>query len=88
VYLLDVLIATDAPQSAWEASFYASKWFTRGWTLQELIAPVSIEFFSCKGWRIGDKKSLELLVHKVTGIPLKVLRNGPLDEFTINERRD
>ncbi|KAF2647174.1 HET-domain-containing protein [Lophiostoma macrostomum CBS 122681] len=86
VYLPDVSMATDALQSAWEASFCASGWFTRGWTLQELIAPVSVEFFSCEGRRIGDKKSLEPLVHKVTGIPLKALRNGPLDEFTIDER--
>ena len=88
VFLPDVSIAIDASQSAWEASFCASEWFTRGWTLQELIAPVSVEFFSCEGRRIGDKKSLEPLVHKVTGIPLKALRNGPLDEFTIDERRD
>jgi hypothetical protein len=88
VFLPDVSIVTDAPQSAWEASFCASEWFTRGWTLQDLIAPVSVEFFSCEGWRIGDKKSLEPLLHKVTGIPLKALRNGPLDEFTIDERRD
>ncbi|KAF2726434.1 HET-domain-containing protein [Polyplosphaeria fusca] len=88
VFLLDVSVATDAPQSAWEASFRASTWFTRGWTLQELIAPISVDFFSCEGRRIGDKKSLEPLVHEVTGIPLKALRNGPLDEFAIDERRD
>ncbi|KAF1952777.1 HET-domain-containing protein [Byssothecium circinans] len=88
VFLPDVSIATDASQSAWDASFCASEWFTRGWTLQELIAPVSVEFFSCEGRRIGDKKSLEPLVHEVTGIPLKALWNGPLDEFTIDERRE
>ncbi|KAF2727809.1 HET-domain-containing protein [Polyplosphaeria fusca] len=88
VFLPDVSAATDAPQSAWEASFQASAWFTRGWTMQELIAPASVEFFSREGRRIGDKKSLEPLVHEVTGIPLKALRNGPLDEFTVDERRD
>ncbi|ERF74886.1 hypothetical protein EPUS_09092 [Endocarpon pusillum Z07020] len=41
VFLSDVSAstATDAnQQSTWETSFRSSKWFTRGWTLQELIA--------------------------------------------------
>ncbi|KAF2728204.1 HET-domain-containing protein, partial [Polyplosphaeria fusca] len=87
VFLADVSVATDAPQSAWETSFLASEWFTRGWTLQELIAPTSVDFFSCEGRWIGDKTSLELLVHKTTGIPVEALRNGPLDKFTIDERK-
>lgn len=87
VFLPDVSVATDAPQSAWQTSFRASEWFTRGWTLQELIAPASVEFFSCEGRRMGDKTSLEPLVHEATGIPVEVLRNGALDGFTIDERR-
>lgn len=45
VYLADV---SDIQQSelAWESSFRKSKWFTRGWTLQELLAPASVEFFT------------------------------------------
>ncbi|KAJ6196460.1 LOW QUALITY PROTEIN: kinesin light chain [Bipolaris maydis] len=54
-------------------------WFTRGWTLQELIAPASVEFFSCEGQRIGDKTSLDQLLHSITGIPLAALRNYPLN---------
>ncbi|KAF2726595.1 HET-domain-containing protein [Polyplosphaeria fusca] len=87
VFLPDVSAAADAPQSNWETAFLASEWFTRGWTLQELIAPASVEFFSCDGGRIGDKTSLEPLVHAKTGIPVEVLRNGSLDEFAIDERR-
>jgi hypothetical protein len=89
VFLADVSVSTAAEthqRSDWEASFRASKWFTRGWTLQELIAPVSVEFFSCEGRRIGDKASLEQLVHDITSIPLAVLRNCPLDQFTTSER--
>ncbi|KAF2729741.1 kinesin light chain 1 [Polyplosphaeria fusca] len=87
VFLPDVSAATDASRSAWEASFRASEWFTRGWTLQELIAPVSVEFFSREGRRIGDKASLEPLVHEITGVPLEALRNCPLDDFTTAERK-
>jgi tetratricopeptide (TPR) repeat protein len=89
VYLPDVLVPTAIEahqQSDWEESFRASKWFTRGWTLQELIAPASVEFFSCEGKRIGDKTSLEQLVHEITSIPLTALQNCPLDQFTIHER--
>jgi tetratricopeptide (TPR) repeat protein len=90
VFLSDVLVssATNASQrSSWEVLFRDSKWFTRGWTLQELIAPVSVEFFSREGQRIGDKASLEQLLHDRTGIPLTALRNCPLDQFSTSERR-
>jgi tetratricopeptide (TPR) repeat protein len=89
VFLSDVSVssAKDASQrSSWEASFRGSDWFTRGWTLQELIAPVSVEFFSCEGWRIGDKKSLDQLVHDRTGIPVAALHNCSLDRFSASER--
>ncbi|OSS52724.1 hypothetical protein B5807_02787 [Epicoccum nigrum] len=83
-----LLTATKAPKRRdWEKSFRASTWFTRGWTLQELIAPVSVEFFSREGRRIGDKASLEQLLHDRTGIPLTALRNCPLDQFSTSERR-
>jgi tetratricopeptide (TPR) repeat protein len=61
-------------------------WFTRGWTLQELIAPVSVEFFSCEGRLIGDKASLDQLIHEITDIPLAALHNCPMDQFTTLER--
>ncbi|KAF1969506.1 kinesin light chain [Bimuria novae-zelandiae CBS 107.79] len=91
VFLPDVSIsaATNIRQErAWEASFRASEWFTRGWTLQELIAPASVEFFSSNGRRIGDKRSLEQLIHEITRIPVKALQNCLLDEFTIPERME
>jgi hypothetical protein len=92
VFLSDVSLSdaseTDtAPCSDWEASFRKSAWFTRGWTLQELIAPVSVEFFSREGQRIGDKASLDRLLHSITGIPLTALHDNPLDQFSTTERR-
>jgi tetratricopeptide (TPR) repeat protein len=89
VFLPDVSVSTatePVQRSDWEASFRASAWFTRGWTLQELIAPVSVEFFSCEGHRLGDKVSLDRLLHDITGIPLAALRNCPLDQFNTSER--
>ena len=47
VYLCDVSIyeSTEHTDSEWEQAFSRSRWFKRGWTLQELIAPKSVSFF-------------------------------------------
>ncbi|TPX13470.1 uncharacterized protein E0L32_006200 [Thyridium curvatum] len=70
----------------WQESLRESLWFKRGWTLQELIAPVSVEFFSAEGTRLGDKHSLEQLIHDVTRIPLPALKNCQLSDFSIDQR--
>ncbi|CZR51333.1 related to kinesin light chain 1 [Phialocephala subalpina] len=93
VYLADVSTPGDdadvqAKQSIWEAAFRDSKWFTRGWTLQELIAPATVEFFSQEGKRLGDKNSLEKLIHKITSIPIQALQGNPFSHFSIAERRE
>ena len=70
VYLADVPADRPAETSTWEEAFRASKWFMRGWTLQELIAPHSVEFFSKDYKRLGDRVSLRQQVHEITGIPV------------------
>ncbi|KAH8678794.1 hypothetical protein BGZ60DRAFT_446050 [Tricladium varicosporioides] len=92
VYLTDVLAPSynrdvKLSQSAWEAAFRGSKWFTRGWTLQELIAPVTVEFFSKDHTRLGDKKSLERLIYEITQIPVQALRGNPFSDFSVAERK-
>lgn len=89
VFLSDVSISgggITAQSSSWEAAFRHSRWFTRGWTLQELIAPASVEFFSREGDRLGNKKSLEQEIHEITKIAVSALRGAPLAEFKIEER--
>jgi hypothetical protein len=91
VYLADVpKPALDADVNSsplpWESSFRKSRWFTRGWTLQELVAPASVEFFSKGGEKLGNKKSLERHLHEITGIPVKVLRGSSLSDFSVPER--
>jgi hypothetical protein len=88
VYLSDVSIGEDDTQQlepTWMQEFRTSRWFTRGWTLQELLAPASVEFFSSEGRRLGDKSSLKYQIHEITGIPVQALE-GRLSEFTIEER--
>ena len=70
----------------WESDFRKSKWFTRGWTLQELLGPVSVEFFSQERRRLGNKSSLEQLIHEITGIPKTALQGTPLSQFSVRDR--
>jgi hypothetical protein len=90
VYLPDVSsTATAGAQDSatpWEKAFRGSIWFTRGWTLQELIAPVIVEFYSREGIWLGDKQSLEPQLRDITGIPARAFRGTPLSDFTIIER--
>jgi len=80
-YLADVHTTSSGHHS-----FRASTWFTRGWTLQELIAPRTVDFFSNEGKWLGDKKSLEQDIHEVTGIPASALQDTPLVAFTHSQR--
>jgi hypothetical protein len=90
-YLSDVSaedgdVGSERHLSKFEFEFRNCRWFTRGWTLQELLAPPSVQFFSREGELLGEKRSLERLIHKITGIPVGALRGSPLSEFTVQER--
>jgi hypothetical protein len=91
VYLSDVSTAkrkrsTSLSACDWESAFRASRWFTRGWTLQELLAPSSVEFFSQEGKLLGNKKNLEQQIHETTGIAVSAIRGAPLSHFGVKER--
>jgi hypothetical protein len=55
-------------------------------TLQELLAPRNVKFFSREGKELGDKTTLERQIHEITGIAISALRDTPLSEFGIKER--
>ena len=58
---------------SWLSSFTGSKWFKRGWTLQELIAPRKLSFYG-KDWNfIGSKASLVRTISKITRIDQAIL---------------
>ena len=91
VYLSDVSRSNGdeydhSSRSTWKLAFRKSRWFTRGWTLQELIAPKSVEFFSPEGERLGNKISMEQQVYEITGIDVQALRGNPLSSFSVTER--
>ncbi|KAF5500358.1 Vegetative incompatibility protein HET-E-1 [Colletotrichum siamense] len=78
---------------AWqEATIRSSRWFTRGWTLQELIAPRNMQFFSAEWDFLGSKVGSQLntssnnligphILGEITGIDERVLDGslGPQD---------
>ncbi|KAI8282315.1 hypothetical protein K4K60_003645 [Colletotrichum sp. SAR11_57] len=71
VYLSD--LPSQYPGDVDRRQFHSAKWFTRGWTLQELIAPRAIEFYDQNWEEIGTKASLLDLLHDKTGIRLDIL---------------
>jgi len=54
------------------------RWFTRGWTLQELLAPPNVEFFNQDWGSIGSKRSLRYALSDITGISTEHLFEEPL----------
>ncbi|KAK5680567.1 hypothetical protein LTS10_007499 [Elasticomyces elasticus] len=88
-YLSDVL--EDDPSSSGFhgqisiAKVCASKWFTRGWTLQELIAPHTLVFYTSKWMALGilsDSVDMVKAIEGLTNIPTSLLhgiRKKPTD---------
>jgi WD40 repeat protein len=95
VYLTDISSedikqrSTDslADTDQWKQYFYQSRWFQRGWTLQELLAPSSVIFFTQDGQRLGSKsRSLLHDVQIITGIPTSALSGEDLSTFSHKEK--
>ena len=71
---LDPEDSTDVEEPM--SQFARSRWFTRGWTLQELIAPKIVKFY-VRDWKIrGTKADMSRAVLAVTGIDEKVLHDS------------
>ncbi|KDR77780.1 hypothetical protein GALMADRAFT_245882 [Galerina marginata CBS 339.88] len=84
VYLSDVQ-AGDDPSDP-DSSFSKSRWFTRGWTLQELIAPSSVVFYDSRWTEIGTKYDLQENVSRITRIPCDGLAFQNMNQFSVAER--
>ncbi|EHK18897.1 uncharacterized protein TRIVIDRAFT_119408, partial [Trichoderma virens Gv29-8] len=67
--------------------FGRSRWFTRGWTLQELIAPQRLEFYN-KSWeKIAEKAAVAKQLAVITGVDAFVLDgSGPLQQVSVGRR--
>ena len=71
------------------AALRTSRWFTRGWTLQELLAPNEVTFLSAEWTQIGKKKYdfFRAFVSEITGIQDTFLRSAtPINQASISNR--
>lgn len=67
--------------------FTRSQWFQRGWTLQELLAPDSVEFFDMYWRPIGNKIMLKQDISLVTGIDEALLaKRKLLSQYSVAQR--
>jgi len=66
VYLDDVDGSEDLESEG--STFRRCRWFKRAWTLQELLAPVNLFFFSSNWSMLGTKVGLATVISDVTGI--------------------
>jgi hypothetical protein len=84
-YLADVPAGTDCKSD--DSAFCKSRWFSRGWTLQELLAPKTVHFYG-KAWNaIGTKSELSRVIEKITRIPREVLEGyQPLETTSVAQR--
>ncbi|TFB00253.1 hypothetical protein CCMA1212_007948 [Trichoderma ghanense] len=89
IVFLEDLATTDEPTTP---EFAQCRWFSRGWTLQELIAPSELLFYS-KDWNlIGTRTSLKSIIAKGSSIPEEMLdinahsQRERLDECSVAEK--
>ncbi|KAI0367383.1 HET-domain-containing protein, partial [Pilatotrama ljubarskyi] len=69
------------------AEFRSSRWHRRGWTLQELIAPRHVLFFTSSWSVLGSKFALVKTLEEVTGIDTVVLTHSvAVDTISVARR--
>ncbi|KIM61267.1 hypothetical protein SCLCIDRAFT_912893 [Scleroderma citrinum Foug A] len=74
--VFDPFLPTECNSGCYSLSNGWPEWFSRGWTLQELIAPDDVQFFN-KDWQpIGDKRMHSRTLQAITRVPQHILTNG------------
>jgi hypothetical protein len=66
--------------------FRSSGWFLRGWTLQELTAPLITEFYALDWIEIGTKSELHQELSEIAGINIHVLAGADPSTSNVGER--
>jgi hypothetical protein len=85
VYLNDVVVDRNGEVN--EEQFRLSQYWRRGWTLQELIAPKNVAFFSKEWMQFGTKLGLKYLISAITSVDSAALDGTwALKSFSISCR--
>jgi hypothetical protein len=58
-----------------------AKWFTRGWTLQKLIAPRHVKFFDCEWKAVGPRSGLVQEIAKIARIDEEALWGSSSEKY-------
>ncbi|KAI0441738.1 hypothetical protein F4803DRAFT_562814 [Xylaria telfairii] len=86
VYLSDVAYLPNAPEDEVKSSLAVSRWASRGWTLQELLAPPSVVFYS-SDWQVcGTRSNPSAILAEITRIDEPYLNGRRLDDASIAQR--
>ncbi|KAH7395485.1 heterokaryon incompatibility protein-domain-containing protein, partial [Cadophora sp. MPI-SDFR-AT-0126] len=79
-------VPTDLDNTTLDIALRKSRWFTRGWTLQELIAPAHVMFFDDNWKELGTRSSLRDAISATTSIQVNVLLGYNIKKFSIAQR--
>ncbi|KAK0649212.1 heterokaryon incompatibility protein-domain-containing protein [Cercophora newfieldiana] len=75
------------PEQIAQFPIFSSRWWSRGWTLQELIAPYDVEFYSQEWQFLTSKQACKRLINRKYGIALSILdHSAPLASIRVAER--
>ena len=79
--------STGPTYEAFLLEFRNSEWFTRGWTLQELLSPQEVVFVSNQWQPIGTRNGYATLVSDITNIDYHaILHQTSLEKWSIASR--
>ncbi|GIZ49909.1 hypothetical protein CKM354_001292600 [Cercospora kikuchii] len=79
----------EKAQALWNGHVVKSRWFTRGWTLQELIAPQNLLLFNSAWTLLGERYNLCISLSELTGIDAELLAypgTTSLTDYTIAKK--
>jgi hypothetical protein len=86
---------SDVSTAEMRETFPRSRWFSRGWTLQELLAPGHVIFYDGEWHALGTKDDHATWIADITGIDVHILINhgisgifskNSLGEFCVAKR--
>lgn len=80
------IVDEDERSEAEYKVFQACKWFTRGWCLQELLAPSTVIFYDQDWKEVGNKVSMEMLISRASGIKAEHLQYPTTASISIAQK--
>ena len=66
----------DFTKPQYPDEFHLARWHSRGWNLQEMLAPERVEFYDVDWVMFGTRLSLRYNISRITGIREEILISG------------